>query len=176
MSYVSDILSKTEDWTLELSPTSTHGILVDGGTILCSISSTLAVLVGYTLASRPGVQCCSTTGSICWCARGVKGQVGGSIPTGNNPPNMNGRRRVRGWGALGCSNLTWSGHHPVWMDGEGCVRQGCYTILCSISSTLAVLVGCTLGCKLGPIFVLSFAFGLEFILVWALASTFCLTT
>ncbi|QCE16916.1 hypothetical protein DEO72_LG11g3935 [Vigna unguiculata] len=43
----------------------------------------------------------------------VKGQVGGSIPTGNNPPSMNGRRRVRGWGALGCSNLTWSGHHPV---------------------------------------------------------------
>jgi len=34
----------------------------------------------------------------------VKGQVGGSIPTGNNPPNMNGRRRVMGWGALGCSN------------------------------------------------------------------------
>jgi len=22
---------------------------------------------------------------------------------------MNGRRRVRGWGASGCSNLTWSG-------------------------------------------------------------------
>ena len=51
----------------------------------------------------------STTGSICWWARGVKGQVGGSIPTGNNPPNMNGRRRVMGWGALGCSNLTASG-------------------------------------------------------------------
>ncbi|QCD94271.1 hypothetical protein DEO72_LG5g2354 [Vigna unguiculata] len=51
----------------------------------------------------------STTGNICWCARGVKGQVGGSIPTGNNPPSMNGRRRVRGWGALGCSNLTASG-------------------------------------------------------------------
>jgi len=42
-------------------------------------------------------------------ARGVKGQVGGSIPTGNNPPNMNGRRRVMGGGALGCSNLTASG-------------------------------------------------------------------
>ena len=41
--------------------------------------------------------------------RGVKGQVGGSIPTGNNPPSMNGRRRVMGWGALGCSNLTASG-------------------------------------------------------------------
>ena len=40
---------------------------------------------------------------------GVKGQVGGSIPTGNNPPSMNGRRRVRGWGASGCSNLTASG-------------------------------------------------------------------
>ncbi|QCD94832.1 hypothetical protein DEO72_LG5g2921 [Vigna unguiculata] len=51
----------------------------------------------------------TTTGSICWCARGVKGQVGGSIPTGNNPPSMNGRRRVRGWGASGCSNLTASG-------------------------------------------------------------------
>ena len=49
------------------------------------------------------------TGSICWFARGVKGQVGGSIPTGNNPPSMNGRRRVRGWGASGCSNLTCSG-------------------------------------------------------------------
>jgi len=49
------------------------------------------------------------TGSICWWARGVKGQVGGSIPTGNNPPSMNGRRRVRGWGASGCSNLTCSG-------------------------------------------------------------------
>jgi len=50
-----------------------------------------------------------TTGSICWWARGVKGQVWGSIPTGNNPPSMNGRRRVMGWGALGCSNLTASG-------------------------------------------------------------------
>ncbi|QCD92851.1 hypothetical protein DEO72_LG5g920 [Vigna unguiculata] len=49
------------------------------------------------------------TGSICWCARGVKGQVGGSIPTGNNPPSMNGRRRVMGWGASGYSNLTCSG-------------------------------------------------------------------
>jgi len=49
------------------------------------------------------------TGSIYWCARGVKGQVGDSIPTGNNPPSMNGRRRVMGWGALGCSNLTASG-------------------------------------------------------------------
>jgi len=38
-----------------------------------------------------------------------KFQVGGSIPTGNNPPSMNGRRRVRGWGASGCSNLTCSG-------------------------------------------------------------------
>jgi len=47
--------------------------------------------------------------SLCWWARGVKGQVGGSIPTDNNPPNMNGRRRVMGWGALGCSNLTASG-------------------------------------------------------------------
>ncbi|QCD89119.1 hypothetical protein DEO72_LG4g57 [Vigna unguiculata] len=54
--------------------------------------------------------CCSATGSICWFARGVKGQVGGSIPTGNNPPSMNGRRRVMGWGASGCSNLTCSGH------------------------------------------------------------------
>ena len=36
-------------------------------------------------------------------------KVGGSIPTGNNPPSMNGRRRVRGWGASGCSNLTASG-------------------------------------------------------------------
>jgi len=61
----------------------------------------------------------STTGSICWCARGVKGQVGGSIPTGNNPPSMNGRRRVRGWGALGCSNLTWSG-------GPGVLQKSCY--------------------------------------------------
>jgi len=43
MSYVSDILSRTEDSPLELSPTSKHGILVDGGTILCSISSTLVV-------------------------------------------------------------------------------------------------------------------------------------
>jgi len=51
----------------------------------------------------------SITGSICWRARGVKGQVGGSIPTGNNLPSMNGRRRVRGWGASGCSNLTCSG-------------------------------------------------------------------
>ena len=51
----------------------------------------------------------TTTGSICWFARGVKGQVGGSIPTGNNPPSMNGQRRVTGWGASGCSNLTWSG-------------------------------------------------------------------
>jgi len=50
-----------------------------------------------------------SAGSICWFARGVKGQVGGLIPTGNNPPSMNGRRRVRGWGALGYSNLTASG-------------------------------------------------------------------
>ncbi|QCD86204.1 hypothetical protein DEO72_LG3g725 [Vigna unguiculata] len=49
------------------------------------------------------------SGGICWFARGVKGQVGSSIPTGNNPPSMNGRRRVRGWGASGCSNLTASG-------------------------------------------------------------------
>jgi len=49
MNYISDILSKTKDPTLELSPTSKHGILADGGTILCSISSTLAVLVGCTL-------------------------------------------------------------------------------------------------------------------------------
>jgi len=31
-----------------------------------------------------------------------------AISTGNNPPSMNGRRRVMGWGALGCSNLTAS--------------------------------------------------------------------
>ncbi|QCE03304.1 hypothetical protein DEO72_LG8g1328 [Vigna unguiculata] len=43
-------------------------------------------------------QCCSTTGSICWCARGVKGQVGGSIPTGNNPP--------RHMAQMGKKNLT----------------------------------------------------------------------
>jgi len=49
MSYVSDILSKIEDPALELSPTSKYGILVDGGTILYSISSTLVVLVGCTL-------------------------------------------------------------------------------------------------------------------------------
>jgi len=65
------------------------------------------------------------TGSICWCARGVKGQVGGLIPTGNNPPSMNGRRRVRGWDALGCSNLTASG-------ARGGVRQGCYRYTCEL--------------------------------------------
>jgi len=35
------------------------------------------------------------------CAEGVKGQVGGSIPTGNNPPAM---RESRGEG-LGCIGL-----------------------------------------------------------------------
>ncbi|QCE10784.1 hypothetical protein DEO72_LG10g2016 [Vigna unguiculata] len=64
-------------------------------------------------ASGPGMngrrRVARDVSNICWFARGVKGQVGGSIPTGNNPPNMNGRRRVRGWGALGCSNLTCSG-------------------------------------------------------------------
>ena len=35
--------------------------------------------------------------------------TGWVVASGNNPPSMNGRRRVRGWGALGCSNLTASG-------------------------------------------------------------------
>jgi len=74
-----------------------------------------------------------TTGSICWWARGVKGQVGGSIPTGNNPPSMNGRRRVMGCGALGCSNLTASGtrggvaRDVTWMAYTG-LQLGCYLL------------------------------------------------
>jgi len=66
------------------------------------------------------------TGSICWCARGVKGQVGGSIPTGNNPPNMNGRRRVMGWGVLGCRPNTTGLRVAGGMPGKPKRIRGCY--------------------------------------------------
>ena len=66
----------------------------------------------------------STASSICWWARGVKGQVGGSIPTGNNPPSMNGRRRVMGWDVLGCRpRVYWAADltQPVWGWQVGCL-------------------------------------------------------
>ncbi|QCD92698.1 hypothetical protein DEO72_LG5g766 [Vigna unguiculata] len=79
--------------------------------------------VRFPLATTHPPGMLQKSGSICWSARGVKGQVGGSIPTGNNPPSMNGRRRVMGWGTLGCSNLTASGarrgHDRANNDDEG---------------------------------------------------------
>jgi len=60
------------------------------------------------------------------CARGVKGQVGGSIPTGNNPPNMNGRRRVMGWGVLGCRPNTTDLRGAGGMPGKPKRIRGCY--------------------------------------------------
>ena len=65
-------------------------------------------------------------GNICWFARGVKGQVEGSIPTGNNPPSMNGRRRVMGWGVLGCRPNITGLRVAGGMPGKPKRIRGCY--------------------------------------------------
>ena len=68
--------------------------------------------------------------SISHVASCVKGQVGGSIPTGNNPPSMNGRRRVMGWGVLGCRPNTTGLRVAGGMPGKPKRIRGCYNILC----------------------------------------------
>jgi len=42
---------------------------------------------------------------------------------------MNGRRRVRGWGASGCSNLTWSGRARDVTKKLGCIGL-CSNLTC----------------------------------------------
>ena len=88
-----------------------------------------------------------TTGSICWFARGVKGQVGGSIPTGNNPPSMNGRRRVMGWGVLGCRPNTTSLRVAGGMPGKSKRIRRCYIIRVGLTSRSPILRSIDKGIK-----------------------------
>ena len=53
--------------------------------------------------------------------------TGWVVATGNNPPSMNGRRRVMGWGVLGCRPNTTGLRVAGGMPGKPKRIRGCYT-------------------------------------------------